>query len=215
MEIHLFTLLLHFAFNGISGTNGDKVYSEELSAEYYQMSLMKSYGEYSTFTIFSTKGNYSLSGSNYTTNCALRPVITVSADSVSDTSEGASANIDKFYKNKIGADAKGYIKADSIAELLGRDIKSINKISSGLPIMESDMTWSRLTDGGYDLKSSQFDTSKYDYYIADRTTTLQVRLTGAPAYNNGVLALDTICNNLYGNLTEIKLKNGQTKHYAN
>lgn len=139
MEIHLFTLLLHFAFNGISGTNGDKVYSKELSAEYYQMSLMKSYGEYSTFTIFSTKENYSLSGSNYTTNCALRPVITVS-----DTSEGASANIDKFYKNKNGADAKGYIKADSIAELLGRDIKAINKISSGLPIMESDMTWSRL-----------------------------------------------------------------------
>ena len=73
------------------------------------------------------------------------------------------------------------------------------------------MTWSKLTDGGYDLQSGSFDTSKYDYYIADRATKLQLRLTGAPAYNNGVLALDTICNNLYGNLTEIKLKNGQTK----
>ena len=31
---------------------------------------------------------------------------------------------------------------------------------------------------------------KYDNYIADRTTKLQIRLTGAPAYNNGVLAMD-------------------------
>ena len=73
------------------------------------------------------------------------------------------------------------------------------------------MTWSKLTDGGYDLQTGTFDTSKYDYYIADNATRLQIRLTGAHAYNNAVLALDTVCNNIYGNITEIKLKNGETK----
>ena len=73
------------------------------------------------------------------------------------------------------------------------------------------MTWSKLEDGGYNSLEGEFDTEKYDYYIADRTTELQIRLTGAPAYNNGVLAMDTIMNNLYGNLTEIKLSDGSTK----
>ena len=40
---------------------------------------------------------------------------------------------------------------------------------------------------------------------------MQIRLTGAPAYNNGVLAMDTVINNLYGNLTEIQLSDGSTK----
>ena len=52
----------------------------------------------------------------------------------------------------------------------------------------------------------EFDTEKYDYYIADRTTELQIRTNRSTAYNNGVLAMDTIMNNLYGNLTEIKIK---------
>ena len=73
------------------------------------------------------------------------------------------------------------------------------------------MTWTKLEEGGYDSLTGEFDTSKYDYYIADRTTKLQIRLTGAPAYNNGVLALDTICNNLYGNVTEIKLSDGSVE----
>lgn len=73
------------------------------------------------------------------------------------------------------------------------------------------MTWTKLTDGGYDALTGNFDTSKYDYYIADRATSLQMRLTGAAGYNNGVLAMDTVCNNLYGNLTEIKLSDGSTK----
>ena len=38
-----------------------------------------------------------------------------------------------------------------------------------------------------------------------------MRLTGAAGYNNGVLAMDTVCNNLYGNLTEIKLSDRSTK----
>ena len=73
------------------------------------------------------------------------------------------------------------------------------------------MTWTKLTDGGYDALTGNFDTSKYDYYIADRPTSLQMRLTGAAGYNNGVLAMDTVCNNLYGNLTGIKLSDGTTK----
>ena len=193
------------------GTDGKTPYSEELSNEYYQLAFARTDGAYSKCTMFQTNQNYSTSGSNEGGSCSLRPVITVSANSVSDASVGATVNVDKFYKNKSGSEAHGYIKADSIAALLGKDIKSINKVNSGLPTVESDMTWSKLTDGGYDLQSGSFDTSKYDYYIADRATKLQVRLTGAPAYNNGVLALDTICNNLYGNLTEIKLKNGKTK----
>ena len=193
------------------GTDGKTPYSEELSNEYYQFAFARTDGAYSTFTLFNTNANYNTTGNNASTNCSIRPVITVSADSVSDTSVGATVNVDRFYKNKSGSEAHGYVKADSIATLLGKDIRSVNKVNSGLPTVESDMTWSKLTDGGYDLQSGSFDTSKYDYYIADRATKLQVRLTGAPAYNNGVLALDTICNNLYGNLTEIKLKNGQTK----
>ena len=193
------------------GKDGKTPYSEELSSENYQFAYARTDGAYSTYIMFQTNQNYDTTGSNQGESCSIRPVITVSADSVSDTSEGATVNVDRFYKNKSGSEAHGYVKADSIAALLGKDIKSINKVNSGLPTVESDMTWSKLTDGGYDLKSGSFDTSKYDYYIADRATKLQVRLTGAPAYNNGVLALDTICNNLYGNLTEIKLANGQTK----
>ena len=68
-----------------------------------------------------------------------------------------------------------------------------------------------MTDGGYDALTGNFDTKNYDYYIADRATNLQVRLTGAAGYNNGVLAIDTVCNNLYGNLTEIKLSDRSTK----
>ena len=198
-------------YNWSKGADGKTPYSEELASEYYQFAFARTDGAYSTSTVFNTNANYNTAGNNASTNCSIRPVITVSADSVSDTSEGATVNVDRFYKNKSGSEAHGYVKADSIATLLGKDIKSVNKVNSGLPTVESDMTWSKLTDGGYDLQSGSFDTSKYDYYIADKATKLQVRLTGAPAYNNGVLALDTICNNLYGNLTEIKLKNGQTK----
>ncbi len=193
------------------GKDGKDTYSEDLSYEYYEFAFSRTDGAYSTYTMFKTNQDYNTTGTNQSESCSLRPVITVSAESVSDTSAGATVNVDRFYKNKSGSEAHGYVKADSIATLLGKDIKSVNKVNSGLPTVELDMTWSKLTDGGYDLQSGSFDTSKYDYYIADRTTKLQVRLTGAPAYNNGVLALDTICNNLYGNLTEIKLKNGQTK----
>ena len=203
------TRSVYYTWN--KGTDGKTPYSEELASEYYQFAFARTDGAYSTSTVFNTNANYNTSGSNGGGNCSLRPVITVSADNVSDTSVGATVNVDRFYKTKSGSEAHGYVKADSIAALLGKDIKSVNKVNSGLPTVESDMTWSKLTDGGYDLQSGSFDTSKYDYYIADRATKLQVRLIGAPAYNNGVLALDTICNNLYGNLTEIKLKNGKNK----
>ena len=205
----LATRSAYYSWN--QGTDGKTPYSEELSIDYYQLGYVRTDGARATYILFKVGQNYATSGSNGSGSCSLRPIITVSADSVSDTSVGTTVNVDRFYKNKSGSEAHGYVKADSIAALLGKDIKSVNKVNSGLPTVESDMTWSKLTDGGYDLQSSSFDTSKYDYYIADRATKLQVRLTGAPAYNNGVLALDTICNNLYGNLTEIKLKNGQTK----
>ena len=195
---------------GYNNSDGQTQYSEDLSYEDYQISCVRTDGVLSASEMFYVN-QYNVSGNNRGSSCALRPVITVSADSVSDTSVGASVNVDRFYKTKNESDAHGYVKADSIVALLGKDIKSLSKVNSGLPTVESDMTWSKLTDGGYDLQSSSFDTSKYDYYIANRATELQIRLTGAPAYNNGVLALDTICNNLYGNLTEVKLKNGQTK----
>ena len=198
-------------YDWINGSDGKIPYSEELSRDYYQLGYVRTDGARAEYTLFRVGQNYATSGSNERGSCSLRPVITVSADSVSDTSVGTTVNVDRFYKNKSGSEAHGYVKADSIAALLGKDIRSVNKVNSGLPTVESDMTWSKLADGGYDLQSGSFDTSKYDYYIADRATKLQVRLTGAPAYNNGVLALDTICNNLYGNLTEIKLKNGKTK----
>ena len=40
---------------------------------------------------------------------------------------------------------------------------------------------------------------------------MQVKLVGAQGYNNGVLALDTICNDIYGGETSIKLSNGKTQ----
>ena len=205
----LATRSAYYSWN--QGTDGKTPYSEELSIDYYQLGYVRTDGARATYILFKVGQNYATSGSNGSGSCSLRPIITVSADSVSDTSVGTTVNVDRFYKNKSGSEAHGYVKADSIAALLGKDIKSVNKVNSGLPTVESDMTWSKLTDGGYDLQSGSFDTSKYDYYIADRATKLQIRLAGASAYNNGVLALDTICNNLYGNLTEIKLANGKTQ----
>ena len=191
--------------------NGSTAYSEDLSYEVYQMNYVRTDGAFSAATLFQTAKNYSVSGSNSTYNCALRPVITVDGSSVPNKTVGTTVTTDPFYKGKTGAEAHGYVKANSIAELLGVDIKSIKKIDSGLPTKETDIQWVKLTDGGYDALTGNFDTSKYDYYIADKATNLQIRLTGAAGYNNGVLAIDTVCNNLYGNLTEIKLKDGSTK----
>ena len=49
------------------------------------------------------------------------------------------------------------------------DIKAINKTDSGLPTIETSMTWTKLTDGGYDALNGNFDTSKYDYYIVQES----------------------------------------------
>ena len=190
--------------------SGSISFSEDIAYEGYSVRYIRTDGNYSAYETFRTTG-YNTSGTNYTQNCALRPVITVPANSVSNKEVGTEVKIDPFYKGKTGEEAKGYVKADSIVSLLGIDIKSVNKIDSGLPTTETDMTWTKLEEGGYNSLTGEFDRSKYDYYIADRTTKLQIRLTGAPAYNNGVLAMDTICNNLYGNITEIKLSDNSTK----
>ena len=190
--------------------NSQTEQKEEIAYERYGMRYVRTDGNYTGYDLFGPNG-YNTSGSLGIYNCALRPVITVPANSVSNKEIGIEVKIDPFYKGKTGKEAKGYVKANSIASLLGVNIKAINKIDSGLPTIETDMTWTKLEDGGYDSITGDFDTSKYDYYIADRATKLQIRLTGAPAYNNGVLALDTICNNLYGNVTEIKLSDGSTK----
>ena len=195
---------------GYDSQGGKVDYSESIAYDCYAMNYVRTDGVYSNFNLFQVNG-FNTSGSNMTTNCALRPVVTVSADCVSNKTVGATVTTDPFYKGKTGDEAHGYVKADSIASLLGIDIKAINKVNSGLPTKETDMTWTKLEDGGYDSLTGEFDTSKYDYYIADRATNLQVRLTGAAGYNNGVLAMDTVCKNLYGNLTEIKLSNGKTQ----
>ena len=182
--------------------------------EVYRLEYSRTDGTLSTidlFVIYYTN----TSGNNQSQTCALRPVITVSGDLIKDKSIGAKVSTDPFYKGKTGADAHGYVRADSLSSLLGVDIKGMSKIDAGLPVPESDMTWTKLPNGGYnsaDSATGSFDTSKYDYYIADRTTKLQVRLTGAQGYNNGVLALDTICNDIYGGETSIKLSNGKTKN---
>ncbi len=190
--------------------NSQTEQKEDIAYEAYNVRYVTTDGNYASYEIFRVKG-YNTSGTNYIQNCALRPIITVQANSVLNKEIGTEVKIDPFYKGKIGEEAKGYVKTDSISNLLGIDVKSINKIDSGLPTMETDMTWTKLEEGGYDSITGEFDTSKYDYYIADRTTKLQIRLTGASAYNNGVLAMDTVCNNLYGNVTEIKLSEGSTK----
>ena len=184
--------------------------SEEERYEQYNISYIRADGSYANYTLFQVN-QFSTSGLNYTFNCALRPVIIVPASSVSNKTVGAVVETDPFYKGKTGEEAHGYVNTDSIASLLGTDVKGVNNISSGLPTVESDMTWTKLENGGYDSLTGKFDIENYDYYIADRTTKLQMRLTGAPAYNNGVLAMDTVMNNLYGNLTEIKLSDGSTK----
>ena len=180
--------------------------SEDERYEEYKMTYIRADGEYANYTIFKIDG-HNTSGTNITQNCALRPVITVPAECVPDTTIGASVETDPF--NKTGEDTNGYVKAETIASLLGTDVKGVNAISSGLPTIEADMTWTKLEAGGYNSLTGEFDTENYDYYIADKTTKLQMRLTGAPAYNNGVLAMDTVMNNLYGNLTEIKINDGK------
>lgn len=204
-------LATRFTNTWYESNGGSTSYSETIVNDRYCMDYVRADGATAHFySLFNVYGQ-NTSGTNGSYNCALRPVITVPASCVPDTTLGASVSTDPFYKGKTGEEAKGYVKADSIASLIGEDVKSVNAVSSGLPTIESDMTWTKLTDGGYDLLTGEFDTSKYDYYIADRTTELQIRLTGAAAYNNGVLAMDTICNNIYGNVTEIKLSNGTTK----
>ena len=197
-------------WNGYNSQGGKVQYSENIAYECYAINYIRTDGAYTNYNLFQVNG-FNTSGSNYTYNCALRPVITVDGSVISNKTVGTTVTTDPFYKGKTGADAHGYVKADSIASLLGVDIKSIKKIDSGLPTIETSMTWTKLTDGGYDALTGNFDTKNYDYYIADRATNLQVRLTGAAGYNNGVLAMDTVCNNLYGNLTEIKLSDGSTK----
>ena len=195
---------------GYDSQGGKVQYSENIAYECYAINYIRTDGAYTNYNLFQVNG-FNTSGSNYTYNCALRPVITVDGSVISNKTVGTTVTTDPFYKGKTGAEAHGYVKADSIASLLGVDIKSIKKIDSGLPTIETSMTWTKLTDGGYDALTGNFDTKNYDYYIADRATNLQVRLTGAAGYNNGVLAIDTVCNNLYGNLTGIKLSDGSTK----
>ena len=183
--------------------------SEDVRYEQYNISYIRADGAYANYTLFQVNNGSKTSGSNTTYNCALRPVITVPASSVSNKTVGTIVETDPFYKT--GDDKHGYVKADSIASLLGIDVKGVTAVDSGLPTIESDMTWVKLEDGGYDSLTGEFDTENYDYYIASRPTKLQMRLTGAPAYNNGVLAMDTVMDTLYGNLTEIKIEGGGTK----
>ena len=196
--------------SGYDSKGGTVEDSEDVRYEIYGMNYIRTDGVFTSYTIF-TVYYHNEYGTNGTNNCALRPVITVPGSCVSNKTVGAVVETDPFYKGKTGEEAKGYVKADSIASLLGTDVKGVTAVTSGLPTVESDMTWTKLEDGGYDSLTGEFDTENYDYYIADRTTKLQMRLTGAPAYNNGVLAMDTAMNNLYGNLTEIKLSDGTTK----
>ncbi len=184
--------------------------TEDVRYEVYRINYIRADGEYAPYTLFQVN-NHEQKGSNSTYNCALRPVITVPGSSVPNKTVGTSVETEAFHKGETGEAANGYVKADSIASLLGTDVKGVNAVKSGLPTAELDMTWTKLEDGGYDSLTGEFDTGNYDYYIADRTTKLQIRLTGAPAYNNGVLAMDTVINNLYGNLTEIKLSDGSTQ----
>ena len=187
---------------------GDVEDSEDVRYEQYTMTYIRTDGTYSTYELFRVNG-HNETGTNYTQNCALRPVITVPEECVQGTTIGTSVKTDPF--NKTGEDTNGYVKAETIASLLGTDVKGVNAISSGLPTIEADMTWTKLEAGGYNSLTGEFDTENYDYYIADRTTKLQIRLTGSPAYNNGVLAMDTVINNLYGNLTEIQTSEGAKK----
>ena len=184
--------------------------SEDVRYELYGINYIRTDGVFTSYTIFQV--NYhNTYGGNSTYNCALRPVITVPGSCVSNKTIGAVVETDPFYKGETGEAANGYVKAESIASLLGTDVKGVTAVNSGLPTIETDMTWTKLEDGGYNSLTGEFDTEKYDYYIADRTTKLQMRLTGAPGYNNGVLAMDTVMDNIYGNLTEIKLSDGSTK----
>jgi len=206
-------LASRYTNTGYESNGGKTAYSEDIVYERYCFSYVRTDGVFTDFySLFDVYG-YNTYGSNGSFNCALRPVITVTGDLIKDKSIGAKVSTDPFYKGKTGTDAHGYVRADSLSSLFGVDIKGMSKIDAGLPVPESDMTWTKLPNGGYnsaDSATGSFDTSKYDYYIADRTTKLQVRLTGAQGYNNGVLALDTICNDIYGGETSIKLRNGKT-----
>ena len=194
-------------YNSKGGAQPD---TEDVRYENYGINYIRTDGVFTSYTLFYIY-NHNTSGSNYTYNCALRPVITVPGSCVSNKTIGAVVETDPFYKGETGEAANGYVKAESIASLLGTDVKGVTAVNSGLPTIETDMTWTKLEDGGYDSLTGEFDTEKYDYYIADRTTKLQMRLTGAPGYNNGVLAMDTVMDNIYGNLTEIKLSDGTPK----
>ena len=181
--------------------------------EYYGLYFARIDGVTSSNDLYHIDYTSTSGGDIWTTTNALRPVLTVDASLIKDKTVGARVSTDPFHKS--GSDKNGYVSADSLAQLLGRNDISITKAEAGLPTAEADMTWTKLPNGGYnsvDGATGSFDTSKYDYYIADRTTKLQVKLVGAQGYNNGVLALDTICNDIYGGEKSIKLSNGKTKN---
>ena len=62
--------------------------------------------------------NTSGSNSGTTTN-ALRPVLTVDASLIKDKTVGVKVSTDPFHKS--GSDRNGYVSADSLAQLLGRN----------------------------------------------------------------------------------------------
>ena len=167
-------LASRFTNTWYESNSGKTAYSESIVYERYGFSYIRTDGGFADFySLFDVCG-YNTSGSNGSYNCALRPVITVPASLVSDKTIGAKVTTDPFYKGKTGTDAHGYVSADSLANLIGTDVKSMTKFDAALPTAEADMTWTKLTDGGYDTSSGSFDTSKYDYYVADRSLSSKV-----------------------------------------
>ena len=93
-------LATRYGYSDYTRTDGTTKYSEDLSIEVYQFNYVRTDGAYTTTTLFQTQNNYNTTGSNSTYNCALRPVITVSGDSIQNKTVGTTVTTDPFYKGK-------------------------------------------------------------------------------------------------------------------
>ena len=82
---------------GYDSQGGKVQYSENIAYECYAINYIRTDGAYTNYNLFQVNG-FNTSGSNYTYNCALRPVITVDGSVISNKTVGTTVTTDPYYK---------------------------------------------------------------------------------------------------------------------
>ena len=85
-------LATRFTYSTYDSKGGTVSFSEDIAYEPYFMQYVRTDGIYDKYEMFRAT-RYNTSGTNYTQNCSLRPVITVPSNSVSNTEIGTEVNV--------------------------------------------------------------------------------------------------------------------------